>query len=338
MPKASVNAIITIIRNAQRLGVDIEVLQQQAGLSPSLLSDPDKRIDSRIGFRLMDEAEKLTEDPLFGLHHGSQFQPADMGLVGFLVLNAPTAKQAVESFCKYQKIYGEGMQIQTSMDKDEMEVKFIPHTALGEVNGCAAFYSHMSGFMSTINWLLNRKLKPLKANIARKRPDTLAQQKEISNAFGSNIVYSAPHFSLVYQASCFDANVLTNNPDLFKLFEHRAETVMQQFGREDDFKAIVASRVLKSLDGSKPSLESISGQLHKSTRTVQRLLKAEGTSFQEVLNDVRHTSAKYYLESSVLNIDEIAYLLGFSDASAFRKMFKKSMDCSPEAYRKKMAK
>jgi len=338
MPKASINAIITIIRNAQRLGVDINTLQQRVGISSSLLSDPDKRVDSRIGFQLMEEAEKLADDPLFGLHHGSQFQPADMGLVGFLVLNAPTAKQAVDSFCKFQKIYGEGMLIKTNTSKAKVEVRFEPHPALGDMNVSAAYYSHMSGFISTINWLLNHKIEPIEVKIARKAPEKLIHQKEFNKVFGPHIKYSASCFSIVYNESCFEANVLTNNPELFKLFEHRAESVIRQFGSEDDFKSVVAACLLKSLDGNKPSLENISEKLHKSTRTVQRLLKAEGVTFQEVLNEVRQTSAKYYLETTVLNIDEIAYLLGFSDASAFRKSFKKSMGVAPEAYRKNLAK
>jgi len=338
MPKASINAIVTIIRNAQRLGVDIDTLQQRVGISSQLLSDPDKRIDSIIGFQLMEEAEKLADDPLFGLHHGSQFQPADMGLVGFLVLNAPTVKQAVESFCKFQKIYGEGLQIQTSTSKGEVKVSFVPHPALGEVNMCGAFYSHMSGFVATIDWLLNRKVEPVKVNIGRKAPEKLAQQKEFNKIFGPHVKYSTAYFSILYDKSCFEANVLTKNPELFKLFEHRAETVVRQFGREDNFKSTVAACLLKSLDGNKPSLESISEKLHKSPRTIQRLLKAEGATFQEVLNEVRQTSAKYYLETSGLNIDEISYLLGFSDASAFRKSFKKVSNCSPEAYRKSLAK
>jgi len=336
MPKASINAIITIIRNAQRLGVDINVLQKRVGITPDMLSDPEKRIDSLIGFRLMEEAENMANDPLFGLHHGREFQPADMGLVGFLVLNASTAKQAVESFCKFQRIYGEGMQIQSSTAEGNIEVVFALHPELDVLTSYGPYFSHMSGFISTVNWLLNQKITPIEVKIAMSAPAKLIEQKEITQAFGENIRYSASSFSIIYRESCFESNVLTNNPELFKLFEHRAQMVMEQFGDKEDFKSQVASCLLKTLDSKKPTLDMLSDQLHKSPRTIQRLLKTEGTSFQEVLANVRQKSAKYYLESSSLSIDEIAYLLGFSDASAFRKSFKKSNHTSPEAFRKQV--
>ncbi|MDH5258650.1 MAG: AraC family transcriptional regulator, partial [Gammaproteobacteria bacterium] len=278
-------------------------------------------------------------------------------------LNAPTTRQAMESFCQFQQIYGEGMQIQTRSENGCIEIMFTPHPVLETHCGHGAFLSHMSGLISTVNWLLNRDVVPTKVFIGQQKPqnNTLnnshlealskeksneqskeklkeklkEQLKELTNVFGPNIKFSAGRYAIVYDNNCFDGNVITNNPELFSLFEHRAENVINQLGRNTEFKTAVASCLLKSLDGGKPSLENIASQLHKSTRTVQRLLKLEGTSFQNILDEVRQKSATYYLQSSSLNIDEITYLLGFSDASAFRKSFKKWTQCTPEKFRKK---
>ena len=338
MPKASTNAIITIIRNAQRLGVDIDELQRRVGIDSEALANPDQRIDSLTGFRLMSEAEILADDPLFGLYHGQSFQPADMGLVGFLILNASTTKQALTSFCQFQRIYGEGMIIEPKSgkgaEKGRVEILFNPHPSVVEHCGNGAFYSHMSGLVTTVNWLQNRSITPLRASVSHKKPTSKHHQQELEKIFGKNIKYSATNYALCYDEACFNGNVLTNNPELFSLFEHRAENIINQLDKENGFKAIVASCILKSLDGGKPNLENISSQLCKSTRTVQRLLKLEETTFQQILDEVRKKSAIYYLTSSSLNIDEITYLLGFSDASAFRKSFRKWSQETPEKYRK----
>ena len=334
MPKSSVNAIITILRNAQRLNIDTDVLLDRAGISAETLQDPDNRIDSMISIRLMEEAEKLSNNPLFGLYHGSHFQPADMGLVGFLVLNAPTAKNALESYCHYQKIYGEGLRIDTHVSDDKIDITFVPNPEIENAIGPTIFYSHMSAFIATINWLLSRKLKPLKVNISEKKPNKLIHIDEFEKIYGNKITFSAKKYSLIYDEKDFNTNILTNNPELYLLFKHRAEKIIEQFGSQEKFQSIVATSLLKSLDSGKANLDTISSQLHKSKRTIQRLLKAEDTSFQEVLNGVREKSAKYYLETTSLNIDEITYLLGFSEASAFRKSFKKWTKNSPEQYRK----
>jgi len=334
MPKASTNAIITIIRNAQHLGVDIDVLQKRVGITSHTLEDPDKRIDSLIGFKLMEEAERLVNNPMFGLRHGRIFQPADMGLVGFLVLNASTILHALQSFCKFQKIYGEGMRLETSKDDTGIKVTFIPHLSLAEHCTYSAYHSHMSGLITTVNWLLNDTVNPISVMIGNKPPVLLTELQEFSDVFGGGITYSATHYAIIYNESDLNRNVLTKNPELFKLFEHRAKNIIDQLGQENDFKMSVALCLLKILDGEKPSLEKVASQLHKSTRTIQRLLKLENTSFQKVLDEVRHKSASYYLETSSLSIDEISYLSGFSESSAFRKSFKKWFKTTPEQFRK----
>jgi len=334
MPKASVNAIITILRNAQQLGVDIHELKKNVGLSADALNDPDHRIESRIGFQLMTESEAMLSDPLFGLKLGNNFQPADMGLVGFLVLNAPTLHHALKSYCQFQTIYGEGMRINTETTGDSIYITFLPHPVLQKICGIGAFQSHMAGLISTVNWLLNKKLAPEFATFKHKKPTSKQALVDYRETFGNAVQFSEKNYCIVYHNAQMNQNVVTNNPDIFRLFEHRATRVIEQLGDKEEFKTKVAACLLKSLDGEKPSLEKIADQLHKSPRTIQRLLKQEATSFQQILDEVRRKSASYYLTTTSMNMDEIAYLLGYGDSSAFRKSFKKWLNCTPEAYRK----
>jgi AraC-like DNA-binding protein len=333
MAKASVSAIITILRNAQALGLDVEELKRSVGLPADALDDPDTRVDSEIGFRLMNEAERVSKDSLFGLHHGSQFQASDMGLVGYLVLNAPTIWMALDSFCKYQNIYGEGLQLETSNRLGKVEVSFTVHHELESVAGDCAFISHMAGFISTIKWLLGKHSYPLSATLRINKPNSLQELQEYESCFGQHIEFGQKTYRLVFDESDFKQNILTSNQELYSMVESRAQSVLQDIGEQNTFSQTVARELHKSLDQGKPSLEGIARLLCKSPRTVQRQLKEEGTSFQQVLDQVREKLAKYYLKTRNLNIDEIAFLLGFSESSAFRKAFKKWTQMSPEIFR-----
>ncbi|MDH5544581.1 MAG: AraC family transcriptional regulator [Gammaproteobacteria bacterium] len=333
MAKASNSVLITILRNAQALGIDVEKLKSRVNLPLSVTNDPDTRVDSEIGFALMREAEILSNDPLFGLHHGVLFQASDMGLVGYLVLNAPNTWQALESFCKYQHIYGEGLLLSAELKQGKIEIGFSVHPDVRcEVPDCA-YISHMAGFMSTVKWLMGKSIQPLHTGLVIDKPGTLAQAQEYQTIFGANIAYHQSRSMLVFEEQDFTQNILTGNHALYEMFEHRAQAVLKDLGQDNEFQRLVARELYRTLDKEKPSLDSVSKVLCKSPRTVQRLLKDEGTSFQSVLDQVREKLAKYYLNTRNLNIDEIAYLLGFSESSAFRKAFKKWTRLSPEAYR-----
>jgi len=75
-------------------------------------------------------------------------------------------------------------------------------------------------------------------------------------------------------------------------------------------------------------------QLHMSSRTLRLQLSQCGTSFRKILEDVRQTLAVRYLGHSDRTIDEIAYLLDYTDRANFTRAFKRWMGCSPSDYRK----
>jgi AraC-like DNA-binding protein len=73
--------------------------------------------------------------------------------------------------------------------------------------------------------------------------------------------------------------------------------------------------------------------MHMSSRTIQRLLKKESTTFATLLDDVRINLAKQFLSDPRTDLTEIAFLLGFSELSTFSRAFKRLTGQSPSQYR-----
>jgi AraC-like DNA-binding protein len=69
--------------------------------------------------------------------------------------------------------------------------------------------------------------------------------------------------------------------------------------------------------------DGVAAQFNMSNRTLRRRLQEEETSYQEILDDVRADLARHYLTKEKREIDEVAFLLGFSDPSAFTKAFRR---------------
>jgi AraC-like DNA-binding protein len=76
----------------------------------------------------------------------------------------------------------------------------------------------------------------------------------------------------------------------------------------------------------------IARQLGVSRQTLFRRLKAEGITFEKVLDELRHTMALKYLRDKKLSVNETAYLVGFSDPAAFSHAFKRWTGSSPRVY------
>src|SRR6201999_3029242 len=91
--------------------------------------------------------------------------------------------------------------------------------------------------------------------------------------------------------------------------------------------------IQRKLAGQRPTIHDIARELHISSRTLQRRLQDAGYSFQQVLEDARHQLARHYLNSSLLELSETAYLLGYEDANSFGRAFRTWEGISPAHWR-----
>ena len=104
--------------------------------------------------------------------------------------------------------------------------------------------------------------------------------------------------------------------------------------KEDDGLSQKIRKLIINSNGHSPSLDQAAACFHMSARTLHRHLKQEGTSYKEILESVTHQLAKEYLRNTALNIQEVSYLLGYSDQANFRRAFKRMGGMTPSEYRK----
>ena len=126
--------------------------------------------------------------------------------------------------------------------------------------------------------------------------------------------------------------LLANRP-MFGLIEQQSQAILARLSTRDVFSDRVRRLILRSFNGAGAEMERISGQLHVSPRTLQRKLQQEGKPYRQLLDEVRLEFACHHLRYRHISIDELAYLLGYSESSVFRRSFKRWTGRSPSAYR-----
>ena len=103
---------------------------------------------------------------------------------------------------------------------------------------------------------------------------------------------------------------------------------------QDHITQKAKATIVDQLPSGSVTDETVARSLHMSSRKLQRQLKREGTTFNTLLNKVRQDLAQKYLREEDTSMTEIAFLLGFSESSAFSRAFRRWMGVSPTTFRK----
>ena len=90
---------------------------------------------------------------------------------------------------------------------------------------------------------------------------------------------------------------------------------------DDSYAARVRSALMELLPSGECAIEDVAAKLGYSKRSLQRKLQEENTNFQKQLNHTRELLAKYYVGSTDMRTEDIAYLLGYQDTSSFLRAF-----------------
>ncbi len=122
------------------------------------------------------------------------------------------------------------------------------------------------------------------------------------------------------------------NPATVQMCEQQCEALLATLDVQEGLLPRLR-RLLLARPGEFPDLDSVARALHTSGRSLRRHLASQGTSYQQVLDEVRKRLALQYLSTTHLPLQEIAYLLGFNDASNFRRAFRKWTGRMPSDYR-----
>lgn len=335
-PSVSVRAAGEVIRYAARHGAQPEVLLAAAGLLPKALDDPDGRLSRAAMSALWEAAAHATGDADFGLHLSTHVHPDALSIVGFVMMNEPTLGAALRALTRFFALVTEGI---------------VPHLHTGGADHHAAFtldgYSvawrasedgvrhpvecTLAALMPITRALTGRRLPVRTVAFAHATPPTGTATHEA--IFGVPPRFSAPADRLTFERGALQWPVVTASPHLLDLLEHEADEQLDVLS--GSFRTRVAGLIRSGLRGAVPTLVEVAHQLHVGERTLQRRLQAEGTSFRALTDASRRAVAEHHLAHSQTTIHEVAFLLGFSEPSAFHRAFKRWTGLTPTVYRER---
>jgi AraC-like DNA-binding protein len=316
-------------QEATRQGVDRRQLIKGTGFSLKDLEDSDtlKTYDQIVA--LIDNARRLCPLPGLGLRIGRDQSPTQWGILGYAMMCCKTVRHMMAMLIKYHRIAASMAEFYFREEREFAYLEIRPpgvlHDALATV-----VEEHFSSVMSGMRLLTGRMdIRPTELRLSYAKPDYARLYGEV---FGCPVHFSRPSNTLVLEKKWLNLPV-TNSSFLSSQMAERicAMQLKRQYVEHD-----VVHRVrylLLEHTSTFPDAEEIASILHMTSRTLRNRLHAQGTSFQAILDNVRQQLAINYLEQTDLSVDYICGLVGFNDASNFRRAFRQWTGMNPSDLR-----
>ena len=173
-------------------------------------------------------------------------------------------------------------------------------------------------------------LAPVSVTFTHPKPFCSARFYEY---FRSPVVFEDPVNSLTLSIETVDRKLSGANPQLAELSDQVMIEYLAKLD-QDEITQKVKAIIIDQLPSGNVTDERVGWALHMSSRKLQRQLQSAGTTFNTLLNETRQDLAEKYLREQDTTMTEIAFLLGFSESSAFSRAFKRWMGVTPSEYRK----
>src|SRR5262249_60561125 len=174
-------------------------------------------------------------------------------------------------------------------------------------------------------------LVPRSVEFSHAAPRDVAEHQRI---FRAPLAFGQPETALVVPRAALDLPLAHADAGLLSLLERQIHELVLRLPQGESVTDRARRLIAEELSGGDPSVDTVARQLRMSPRTLPRPLKDGGTSFRLLLDSLRHDMAARYLAEDDLPIAEAAFLLGFSEASAFHRSFKRWTGQTPAEFRK----
>lgn len=297
-----------------------------AGLDIDLSPDAEQWIANSDFYQVIRRALQLSGDPALGLHVGEHEQGhfTAFGAAGLLMSIVPTFREAMMAMARFHEVARDEQDVFVSFESSAMVVEYRLFDATGPVRSCLAeiVFTNLSAML--------RQFGGVGSVAQRIQLDYPAPPHagEYSRIFGCDIQFESPRVAMVITRELADRRQLLSHPELAAVLRQRAESSR----RPRTLVEKVRRQVRDSWSSGAPTMATVARGLGMSQRSLHRHLARQGIDYRSLLNEARLDAAAELLGDRRKSVKEVAHEVGFSNASAFYRAFKRWTGYSPSEY------
>ncbi|XOZ33634.1 AraC family transcriptional regulator [Halomonadaceae bacterium KBTZ08] len=312
-------------------GQDARRLLATFSLDPRILDDSNHRLAVTTYEAMLEHGEVILADPDIGLHVGERIKPGQYGALGYSIMNCATLEQGALRHMRYENLVSTIARTRYLTNQDPARLVW----DVGERQVCRHFAEAIvASWVAFTRWITGRDLAPECIMFRHPGPtDTAAHER----LFQCPVYFGQPQVEVRFPQQYLDIRLPLHDPWIVSMMDAYAEKQVREIESVDDVVSEARTLITERLKGGELSLAALAGQLGLSGRQLQRRLRESGLSYQSLVDDTRRTLALNFIMDARLSVLDVAFLVGFSDASAFQRAFRRWTGVRPGEYRNRAA-
>jgi AraC-like DNA-binding protein len=314
-----------------RWGISVDTLLEGSGLNAYALLQPDLRVEAPLFVSLSQKAIRLTGEAGLSVHMGLQMKVTCHGIIGIAALMAKNLGEAIEIACQYMNLLSSFVAWRLEIE-DEHAVVYIdeimpryPLTDFGllfMVVGCVTMSEAITGQVLTGY-----------ADIRITKPDFF---ERFASQLSGTIHFDQPLNRIVFSKSYLDLPLVMADPTSARMAREQCKKELCSLAGQAGVAGIVRELAFDEVAGF-CSIEDVAKALCMSERTLQRQLVAAGTSYSQILDELRHQKALQLLKDRNLCLKTVSNQLGYTNVTNLTRAFKRWTGMSPTAFRESIS-
>ena len=319
-------------------GADRRTLLARSGIEAAALDEQDNRVPLPAYVALIRAAIDLCKEPALALQFGETVRMQDISIVGLICEAAETTAEVGAQLNRYARLVvdasggGSSDVVRGVRDKDGMWMEGVGdlfrEPLLTEAEFARLVWNTRAMFASLPAFQAMRF--PMEVHFTHEEP---AYRAEYDRVFAAPLVFGSGRNALLIDERFLSLRQPPTNRYVFGVLSRRADAMLKELEASKSVAARVESLLMPILHTGDASMDKIAARMGLGRRTLLRKLKAEGTTFEKTLDELRRKLALHYLGGRKVSVNETAYLVGFSDPAAFSRAFKRWTGSSPRTLR-----
>lgn len=321
----------------QDAGLATSPVLRRAQLPGDLFAHQNVRLDSTSFFKLWEaleaEAESIDANLPAPLQIAKVMSSDWFDPELFAALCSPNMGCALDRIAKYVRLIAPMMiKIERTTDQTTVTIDFLDRT---QPPPSVFLAFKLVFFVQLARFATRSYVQPLQ--VSWPAPPSRETESNVYKSYFGVPVTNTPLATVVFAAADVERPFLTENHKMWSFFEPSLRQRLADLDRSAGMIDRVRSTLVETLPAGEVSMQAVSRKLAVSTRTLQRRLQDEGTTFQQTLDSLRNSLAHHYLRNTAMSSAEISFLLGFEDSNSFARAFQVWTGKTPQTVRSEIS-
>ncbi len=305
-----------LARALEDYGIDALAVFRQAGIDLDQIPSAAARLPVSSVQQVWQYAAEHTDD-YFGVVVSGFLDPASFHGLGFALWSSSTLKDFIERFIRYRCVLSHMFFCDLLEEDDCYRLTLVDERSIKSTNTKDAALSYV---VRMARQLGDPEFAPL---LVRTTVEKDAVSEKLQDFYAADIEYASPDHALLFSKEALEQPLRYGNPDLAAQQDAIVERYIAELGLISEYMMRVKTTIHSLLSSENVGIELVAESLNVTVRTLQRRLCAEQSSYNHLLDQVRHQLAMEYIKDPATNATEIAFKLGFTDSGSFGRSFKR---------------